>query len=293
LVFLSRLKEIGTEDEIAIRAGFGSPDAMHQQLAAWGFSGLLPPHKAQAVLERKPPEMAAGGKARGLGPVTDLPPAANAISIFQDAIEKLTVFVERLPLRKVHPQGKRFVVSYAKPLLEAPEPGEEYGYLETPPDPKPDEHDNPSFMLDQGYRRVAGGASRHPDDGLTAAIATALLTGTTTDELLEVLHPAPTQEVRKQARVLFEEHRDSLKNRAARCPDARLSHWPGAAHQRRKQGVAVSRVGRPRAVVIRLLGGRNCSVAKRTRYLPARTEEKSQGYGGGCPEVRARRIDLE
>jgi hypothetical protein len=213
-VFLLRREGTGSEDEVARKAGFGSADAMHQQLSAWGFAGLLPLHRAQQALKSKLSEKTPERKARGSGPATDLPPAANAMSIFQDAIEKLSVFVERLPLRKEHRQGERFVVSYAKPRLEAPEPGENYGYIETPPDAKPDAHGNPSFTPDQAYLRVAGGASRHPDDGLTAAIATALLTGTTTDDLLRLLHPAPTQEVRKQARVLFEEHRDSLKNRA-------------------------------------------------------------------------------
>jgi hypothetical protein len=161
--------------------------------------------------------MAPERKARGSGPETDLPPAANAMSIFRGAIEKLSDFVERLPLREEHRQGERFVVTYAKPLLEPPEPGEEYGYLETSAEVEPGEHGSTSFALlalGDPYRRVAGGASRHPDDGLTAAIATALLTGTTTDELLEVLHRAPTQDDRKQARVLCEEHRNSLKNRA-------------------------------------------------------------------------------
>jgi hypothetical protein len=216
-VFLLRREGTDSEVEVARKAGFGSADAMHQQLSAWGFAGLLPPHRAQQALKSKLPEMAPERKARSSGPETDLPPAANAMSIFQGAIEKLSDFVERLPLRKEHRQGERFVVTYAKPLMEPPEPGEEYGYLETSAEVEPGEHGSTSFALlalGDPYRRVAGGASRHPDDGLVAAIATALLTGTTTDELLEVLHRAPTQDDRKQARVLFEEHRDSLKKRA-------------------------------------------------------------------------------
>jgi hypothetical protein len=55
----------------------------------------------------------------------------NATGIFQRAIEKLSVFLERLSLRNEQRQGERFVVTYAKPLLEAPEPGEDYGYLES------------------------------------------------------------------------------------------------------------------------------------------------------------------
>jgi len=219
LVFLKRRKGTDSEDEVARRAGFGSADAMHQQLSAWGFAGLLPPQRAQPALESKPPEMAPEHKARGSGPATDLPPAANAMSIFQGAIKELSVFVERLPSRKEHRQGERYVVSYAKPLLETPEPGEDYGYLESPPDAEPDEHGTTSFTLDQAYRRVAGGASRHPDDGLTALIAAALLTGTSTDQLLDALHPEPTAEIREQARVRFEGdsgpmRRDSLKNKA-------------------------------------------------------------------------------
>jgi hypothetical protein len=60
-----------------------------------------------------------------------LPPTRRAS--FQRTVEKLTAFVERLSLRNEQRQGERFVVTYAKPLLEAPEPGEDYGYLESPP----------------------------------------------------------------------------------------------------------------------------------------------------------------
>jgi hypothetical protein len=57
LVFLKRWKGTDSEDEVARRAGFGSADAMHQQLSAWGFTGLLPPQRAQPALESKPPEI--------------------------------------------------------------------------------------------------------------------------------------------------------------------------------------------------------------------------------------------
>jgi hypothetical protein len=218
-VYLARREGIESEDEVAHRAGFGSPDAMHQQLSAWGLAGLLPPHMEQSGKKAMPPETSPEHKARGSGATTDLPPAANATSIFQRTIEKLAVFVERLPLRKERRQGKRFVVTYAKPFLEAPEPGENYGYLESPPDAKPDEHGVVRYTLDQAYRRVPGEASRYPDEGLTAAIAAALLTGTSTDQLLDALHRRPTQEVREQARLLFEGNtlstrRDSFQNKA-------------------------------------------------------------------------------
>lgn len=69
------------------------------------------------------------------------------------------------------------------------------------------------------YLRVPGGAARYPDDEFTTAIAAALLTGTSTDQLLDRLHDNPTQEVREQARKLwegntYETRRDSLQNKA-------------------------------------------------------------------------------
>ena len=214
-VFLLRQEGGDSEDEVAYRAGFGSADAMHHQLSAWGFAGLLPPHRAQVVRKSEPREH----KARGSGPVMELPPAANAMSIFQGALEKLHAFVERLPSRKEHRQGKRFVLSNAKPFFELPEPGEDYRYLEAPPDAQPDEHGDISVMGAQAYVRVPGGAARHPDDEVTALVAAALLTGTSTDELLDLLHEAPTQEIREQARELFEgdtpsKRKDSFKNKA-------------------------------------------------------------------------------
>ena len=109
--------------------------------------------------------------ARGGGERRDLRPAANAKSIFEGVVRKLSVFVERLPLRREHRQGERFVLSRAKPLLEDIEPGESVGYLEDPPDALPDEHGTISYTLDQAYCRVPGGAARYPDDEFTAYMA--------------------------------------------------------------------------------------------------------------------------
>jgi hypothetical protein len=130
-VFLLRREGTDSEEEVAHKAGFGSANAMHQQLSAWGLAGLLPPHRDQSGKKAVRSETAREHKARGSGPVTELPPAANATGIFQRAIEKLSVFLERLSLRNEQRQGERVVVTYAKPLLEAPEPGEDYGYLES------------------------------------------------------------------------------------------------------------------------------------------------------------------
>jgi hypothetical protein len=203
-------KDEEPDDSVLEKLGFGSVDAMRIQLGNWGVPEWAT-DKTTAVEDAKTPNHAPGEKtARGSGEITDLPPAANATRFFQSTIEKLSVFVERLPSRKEQRQGNRFVVSYAKPFWEPPEPGEEYGYFEPPPDAEPDEDGTVSCTGAQIYRRVAGGASRVPDDGLTAAIAAAILTGATTDELIDVLHDAPAQGDRKKARELVE-GKDGLK----------------------------------------------------------------------------------
>jgi hypothetical protein len=214
LVFLKRWKGDDSEDKIAIDSGFGGANAMHQQLSAWGFAGLLPPHK-ESTSQKTTPQ----NKARGSGPLADLPPAANAVDIFQGTVEKLSVFVERLSLRKEHRQGKRSVLSNARPILEARAPGEDRAYVEAPPDAQPDEHGYVRYSAAQAYARVPGGAAPYPDEELTAAIAAALLVGYSTDKLLDALQPDAAQEIREKAHVLFEGNTastrpHSLKNKA-------------------------------------------------------------------------------
>jgi hypothetical protein len=207
------LEDEEPDDSVLEKLGFGSVDAMRIQLGNWEVPDWAT-EKNPVVKDAKVPDDAPGEKkARGSGEITDLPPAANAMSIFRGTIEKLSMFVERLPSRKEQRQGNRFVSSYAKSLWEPQEPGEEYGYLEAPPDAEPDEDGNVNFTADQMYRRVAGGASRIPDDDLTAAIAAAILTGATTDELIDALQDAPPQWHRKKARELVE-GKDGLKKRA-------------------------------------------------------------------------------
>jgi hypothetical protein len=217
-------------DSVLEKLGFGSVDAMRIQLGNWGVPDWAT-EKTPTVKDAKAPNHAPGEKkARGSGEITDLPPAANATSIFRGAIEKLSVFVERLPSRKEQRQGNRFVVSYAKSLWEPQEPGEEYGYLEAPPYAEPDEDGNRSYMGDQIYRRVAGGASRIPDDDLTAAIAAAVLTGATTDDLIDVLQDAPPQWHRKKARELVE-GKDGLKKRAGQLAALMRGYPVGKGHR--------------------------------------------------------------
>jgi hypothetical protein len=75
---------------IAEKVGFGSADAMHQQLKVWGLTGLLLPEKEVQVPKVKAPEADRERKARqGGGEAEDLPPAADAGDLFRIAIERL------------------------------------------------------------------------------------------------------------------------------------------------------------------------------------------------------------
>jgi hypothetical protein len=209
---MRQLQDIDPEEQGAQELGFGSVEAMRAQLADWGAPDwmLTETHEYNTK----------AATARGGGKRRNVRPAADAASVFERTAQKLSVFVERLPLRREHRRGKRFVLTKAKPLLEGSEPGENVGYLEAPPDIPPNEDGVIRFTLAQAYRRVPGGAARYPDQELTAATTAALLTGTaTTDQLIDLLQDNPTQEVRRQARKLWEGNtyqtrRDSLQNKA-------------------------------------------------------------------------------
>ncbi len=206
-----------SEEYIATqRLGFNSAEHMYQQLKKleWPDWAVYPEPRFP---ESKEP------KARGGGDRRSLRPAAEAADIFEDVVHKLSVFLERLPLRREYWQGRRFVLTKARPYLEVPEPSENTGYAEAPPDALPDEEGHITFTLDESCVRVPGGAARYPDDEFTAAVTAALLTGTSTDELLDALQDNPTHEVRQKARIQGEGDagkpstvRDSLKSTAGR-----------------------------------------------------------------------------
>ena len=80
-------RDSDSEDEIASKLKFGSVAAMHQQLRFWGLTGLLPPEREEQARKPKVSEARAERKARrGGGEDEKLPPAADAIDLFQAAI---------------------------------------------------------------------------------------------------------------------------------------------------------------------------------------------------------------
>src|SRR5829696_7845213 len=106
-VFLLRKQGTDTEAEVARRAGFGSADAMHHQLLAWGFSGLLPPERQEEV--SKP---TAKQKTRGSGPSEEVPDASGAVELFEEILDELRGTVRLVEDLSLGYQGKRFVGMY-------------------------------------------------------------------------------------------------------------------------------------------------------------------------------------
>ena len=89
---LCRLRALSgdSEDEIASEVGFGSAAAMHHQLRMWGLAGLLPVEKEEQARKAKASQAGDERKARrGGGDAEELPPAADAIELFQAAIGRL------------------------------------------------------------------------------------------------------------------------------------------------------------------------------------------------------------
>jgi hypothetical protein len=100
-VFLLRKQGSDTEAEVAHIAGFGSADAMHQQLSAWGFGGLLPPG------EKRPRETRKAQSVEGTR--EELPPIRNTATTFRDTIRTLEVYLEQATTLKETTKGRYFI----------------------------------------------------------------------------------------------------------------------------------------------------------------------------------------
>src|SRR5215211_180715 len=77
---IRQLEEVEPDEQDAEMADFGSVEAMRKQLRDWGAPDWV---TEEAPNPKTPNHAPHEPKARGSGPVTDLPPAANAMSIFQ------------------------------------------------------------------------------------------------------------------------------------------------------------------------------------------------------------------
>ncbi|MCA1719275.1 MAG: hypothetical protein LC781_21445, partial [Actinobacteria bacterium] len=148
-------------------------------------------HCEQNESKRKPP------KARqGRGEAKELPPAADAISLFRDAVVRLKNDLTTLEARREYLKDKRFVVEY----LRSGEAGESWirhragdftdahwrsFCLEHGEDPGQDSIDVPLDLL------VPGGVSQTPPEPLTRLIGAYILADLPVEALLRKLHDEP------------------------------------------------------------------------------------------------------
>jgi hypothetical protein len=222
-----------SEDEVAEKAGFGSAEAMYQQLKVWGLAGLLPGSTSSEVdYERK--------ARRGDGQRQDLPPAAGARRLFEQALLSLMGRVvlhlmeniDELERREDYLQDERFVAKeeYRDPILwfrdrmpDAQWKGICARFGKNP--------DSDSFELwDQRFVEPAG-ATQSPQEPLTTLIAVYVLSGLPLEPLLEILHFAPEDVDRAELKRHIEGEKVRKRSKSGRLS---TQHIPGlktkAAH---------------------------------------------------------------
>jgi len=184
---------------------FGSPEILHQQLAADGFPvcrvcGATPArtdHCSKSEEKRK-------RRARRAGEKLELPPPKAAASIFRAVLVALEDDIGKLADRREWLQGERFVAGdypivrvFLKPKVADPS-------IDPPTETVVQEH---------GEVAIPRGAGQAPAEPLTTLIAVAVLAGYQLPALLKKLHPDPStidterleqavQELRNKARQL-------------------------------------------------------------------------------------------
>ncbi len=202
------------ENEVAERAKFGSVEDMYFRLNRWGLSGLLPLEEESKKTQKTVPER----KARGSGPVVELPPADTATPLFREKLEVLIRGAEELKHRKEKLQSKRFVQSsmYTAPVyyfreLMSDEQwqrlSEHYGF----------QPDTDRFSASDVYTWSLGEGTLTPQAPLPALIAVYILMEGELESLLEALYPGtPTADVLEKIRNKVEgkkssDNQDGLK----------------------------------------------------------------------------------
>jgi hypothetical protein len=108
LLALLRNKGGYTEEKIAHKLGFGNPEAMRIQLKNWELPGWLAGGNPasnpvqQGMLQRR--------ARTGAGEAIELPPAADAVPLLREVLERLLADVEALLSRKEYLKDGRFIV---------------------------------------------------------------------------------------------------------------------------------------------------------------------------------------
>lgn len=182
------------EEEIAVRLGFGSVEAMRVQAANWGLPKWLvgeEPEK-EPVRDSDPKKRRGRRKAKAVrGPAQELPPSRKAAALFAKTLDGLRRDLELLTYLQT---GDRHTSEYVQDGRFIQDTREEA----------------PRWAPDAGGRTRVAGATLAPGNGLTELIAVYLVAGGDPEPLIERLHPEPNKLDReKLRRALYDDKKNS------------------------------------------------------------------------------------
>jgi hypothetical protein len=204
------------ENAAAEKAGYRGVGHMRQELEecdfpSWFVEGDAPPKPSNQSAPSKPTKPKR--RARGSGPVIELPPASNATPLFREKLEALTRGNEDLRHRKEKLQGGLFHQSAVDtdPIYfrrgELPE--EQWELLVETYNLEPDAA---GFFDTNGKTWSLGDGTPAPQAPLPVLIAAYILAGGNVWALLHALHPGePSAEVIEQIRKCIEGKKDPDK----------------------------------------------------------------------------------
>lgn len=247
LNFVGRRKQGQTAEEIAGALGFESARQLWERLADSGFPvcpncGEKFPDKRHDC-KKSGPDIRNGGRAReGRGETQELPDAARAVPLFEDALARLRLLAERLPRRREYRKGSRFVSdergesvrTYSRRTKRKEMTPDEWRRIceEYHLDPDANAHEIPYRCEVAPFDAPLGIPKDHPAEPLPALVGTFALTGWDIDELIEVLHPIPDRADHQE----IEKVRKGLVRQAQRL--AALVRGGKAGAGKRGQGIA-------------------------------------------------------
>lgn len=211
-----RLKGL-SDQEIAARLEFGSPEALYHRLFHDGYPvcpecGGRPDEcshgttSSESKDSAKPKERKERKPRAGDGRPKALPPVAGATDLFREALNKLVQEVEELEHRRETYAGGRFVaadVYSGSVFLSRTDVGDE-AWRELVKNHGAERVDEDELFIPDGRMKEPAGGDAVPGWPLPALIAAYLLAGEPLEPLLEVLHPAPEDADRGKLRTYVE-----------------------------------------------------------------------------------------
>ncbi len=178
-----------SEQEIARKLGYNSPQAMYVHFRQQGF----PICEVCGVYSKEDGHCGRERQATGAGARSDVPPAVRARELFRDVIERLAAAVEELDLRREHRQGELFVASeFASSMnVITPDMVSEEKWRELC-----EAHDkdlDADRVIIRGGSTSPLGGSYYPPEPLTTLIGAYLVAGDPPESLVKALHLDPQQ----------------------------------------------------------------------------------------------------